>query len=250
MNRCTLRIRRQDAPNDPASRRYETFSVDITPRTTVADALRAIGRRPVTTGGNEVPPVAWERGCLEGSCGACTVLVDGVASVACTTRFHTLRVRRNIVTIEPLRAFPVVRDLVVDRSRATADLAAAHVWVDAPTGGEKREPAPKMAPSELGLERCTSCAACLEACPEYGEKSPFWGAAVLLESERLRERLSPEMREARVVTLLGKGGIAGCGQSGNCEEVCPEGIPLVEMLATAARAATVHVFDSRRGKIR
>jgi succinate dehydrogenase / fumarate reductase iron-sulfur subunit len=249
-------VRRQDGSNDLVSRRFETFSVDVTARTTLTDALRAIDRRPVTTAGNEVSPVAWEGGCFEGACGACTLLVDGIARVACTTRIRVLPLRKNTVTLEPLRAFPVIRDLIVDRSRMFGDFARSRAWVDgvSTTVGGDREgslvvPRSSTAPP-LGLDRCTSCAVCLDACPEYGGSRPFWGPAVLLESERLRERVSPEGRKTEANALLAEGGIAGCGQSGNCEEVCPEGIPLVEMLARAARATTAHVFDWLTGKSR
>jgi succinate dehydrogenase / fumarate reductase iron-sulfur subunit len=240
-----LRVLRQDSAKEPGTRRWEEFRVAVGDATTVTDALMDVERHPVTTDGRETVPVAWETGCLEGICGACTVLVNGVPRPACTTRLALLPTKPGFVTVAPLEKFPLVRDLVVDRSRMARDLGLVRAFLE-PEERAGSEPASRGGGREMALAsalgRCTSCAACLEACPEYGT-TEFVGAAVLGEVLRRNAQGGGAPFEARrLEAVMTARGIAGCGKAENCVEVCPAGIPLADALQTLARKATRHLL--------
>jgi succinate dehydrogenase / fumarate reductase, iron-sulfur subunit len=234
-----LRIRRQDGPAQPETARWEEFELELTSGMTVASALEAIRDKPLAVTGVEVAPVAWECGCLEQACGSCAMLVNGQAVLACAVSLAELASRRRPVELAPLRKFPVVRDLVVDRSRISKDRAAAETWID----GAAREPLPPLSP-ELHQERmrlaaCLECGACLEACPEYGPHTDYVGASVINRVALANlHPLGALSAGRRLELLMRPGGIADCGQVENCVEVCPARIPLVDSLQRVARATS------------
>jgi succinate dehydrogenase / fumarate reductase iron-sulfur subunit len=240
--RVRLKILRQDAPDRPETRRWEQFEVAWQPRMTVSAALLKLDLEPVTSEGRRVAPVAWEAGCLEETCGACTMLIGGRVAQACSALVDELSPRGKPIVLEPLRKFGLVRDLIVDRARAFEALSRVHAWVDFDLERAAAPTPPQAAEeqrSEYALGRCTSCGACLEACPQWSEKRDFVGAAALAQVRRLN--LNPVgglERTERLERVMGPGGVADCGKAQNCVEVCPMQIPLVDGIQGVAREAT------------
>lgn len=255
--RVRLAVKRS-APNPgAASSRFDVFEVEVRRHTTIADALAAIAREPVLASGERVTNVAWETGCLQGLCGACTMRVDGVARLACTTLLAPLATKRTPLRLEPLATFPVIADLMVDRSRLFRDVArlepvtgAGSAAMACDDASSRRDGTAAIARAEL-LSRCTGCAACLDACPEYGDERAFVGAAVLARLER-RRALAPSGEQARrqVVLAMRDGGIHDCAKSGNCEAACPEGLPLLDALRALESDANRELLDALTGKDR
>lgn len=241
-----LKVRRQDRPDAPETRRWEQFDVPLEPGLTVTGALSAIDRNPVTTSGATVAPIAWEAGCLSDACGACALLVDGSPRQGCTTRLDAVARKNKPVVLEPLSKFPIVRDLIVDRSRLFEDDKRVTGWITIGPGLTRRDPAAISPARQQTLEaqsRCTACGACLEACPQYGEHSSFVGAAALNRARRLN--LDPTGRHQRVERLesvMGPGGVADCGKAQNCVEVCPVGVPLVDSIQSLSRDTSRHLL--------
>lgn len=236
-----LRILRQDALERPSSKRWEVFSVNVDETSTLADGLRAIQRNPKTTDGVAVVPVAFDYECQQGICGACSVLVNGRVTRACTAKLNELSPRSKRLDIAPLGKFPVVRDLVVDRSSFENDLrTVASQWdtsqpQDAAHGLQTGEAQQRL----YALTRCTTCGACLEACPQYGSHSDFLGAAVLAQLESQDHMPMSEIgRSERLELAMAPGGIDNCANAENCVEVCPVGVPLVDSLGRLSRATT------------
>lgn len=223
-----VRVRRQDGPS--AAPRWERFRLPWTPDATIADLLHTLGASltPQLADGSATTPLSWPSECSWPSCGVCTVAINGRAAPACGTRVGALEATRtsHTLTLAPLDAFPVIRDLVVDRSRMRRDAARAEAFTD------EAGSAPPDAAARL-FARCTRCGACLDACPETHQGSPFLGPQALgaVHATRL-SRGAP-----LPLPLLGAGGIADCGHAQNCVEVCPERIPLDVAIQSAARAA-------------
>ncbi len=111
-----LKIKRQESAEGPA--RYDHFEVQWLPQMNVISALMEVRKNPVTSDTKEkVAPVNWESNCLEEVCGACTMLINGRVRQACTALIDQVAPGGEEITLEPMSKFPLVRDLVVDRSR-------------------------------------------------------------------------------------------------------------------------------------
>lgn len=225
-----FRIVRQDAADCPETRRIEESTLEVEPTTSIMAALLRIA---------EATPLAFDAACHSERCGACTLLVNGRVRPACRT--HVLDVtRKGKLLLEPLRRFPLIRDLSVDRSVVRESFVSVGSDLNPKPDPSKLDERTKR--RVLPLDRCSECGACLEACPEW-DPSGFAGAAALNELALLD--LLPSARStanARLDRILGPHGVHGCGKSENCVEVCPERIPLVDSILALQRRATRGLF--------
>lgn len=236
-----IRIRRQDHPAAPA--RWEEFSVPHRPNLNLIACLQWIAAHPVTTDGTPTTPPVWDSGCLEEVCGACTMLVNGKTRQSCSALVDRLD---QPITLEPMTKFPLIRDLFVDRQRLFNDLKRVKAWVPI-DGTYDLGPGPAM-PQQLQeerypLSRCISCGCCLEACPQYTPTNTFVGAAVISQAKLFNDHpTGAALKNERLEALMGEGGVGDCGKAGNCVEVCPKDIPLLESIASIQRQETVYAI--------
>jgi succinate dehydrogenase / fumarate reductase iron-sulfur subunit len=216
--RVLLKIKRRQGPGDPP--RWEELAIPWREGLTVRTALQAAALAPVTSDGTATTEVAWDEGCGERCQGACAMIIDGRARTACAALVDELD---EPIELRPLEKFPVVRDLIVDRARIHRDLERVRV-----------DPVPR-----LELAGCTACGCCLEACPSYGPRASYIGAAAIHAAHVLDHHPAGAAQAAeRVEVLLGPGGIGDCGNAQVCVEVCPERLPLTDSLAEMMRATT------------
>ena len=240
----TIRIRRQDGPDKPS--RWEEFAVPDRPQMNIISCLQWIAAHPVTTGGKKTTPPVWDAGCLEEVCGACTMIINGKVRQSCSALVNKISDDGAPITLEPMSKFPIVRDLFVDRQRLFDDLKRVKAWV--PIDGTydlgSGPPIPlKLQDERYPLSRCISCGCCLEACPQYTPTNEFVGAAVISQVRLFNDHpIGKALKSERLEVLMGEGGIADCGKAGNCVEVCPKDIPLLESIAAVQRQATVHAI--------
>jgi succinate dehydrogenase / fumarate reductase iron-sulfur subunit len=234
-----LRIKRQD--NQEAPSRWEEFTVPYRSGANVLTCLMDIQKNPVTADGRKTTPVTWESSCLEEVCGACSMLVDGRVRQGCTALVDNLG---DTITLEPMTKFPVVRDLVVDRSRMFESLKKVHAWIDL-DGTYDLGPGPRVAPevqdARYVMSTCMTCGCCLEACPQINPRSEFVGAAALNQVRLFNEHPTGKLhKDVRLNAIMQPGGIVDCGNAQNCVEVCPKEIPLTESIAHLYRETTWH----------
>jgi len=240
--RVVVRIRRQDGPGRPA--RWEEFAVPHRANANVIACLQWIAAHPVTTDGTATTTPVWESGCLEEVCGACTMLINGKTRQACSALVERVSPDLSPITLEPMTKFPVVRDLFVDRQRIFDDLKRVKAWVPI-DGTYDLGPGPAMSQrlqeTRYPLSRCITCGCCLEACPQYTPANRFVGAAILSQARLFNEHpIGAALKDERLEELMGEGGVQDCGKAGNCVEVCPKEIPLLESIAAVQRQATVY----------
>jgi succinate dehydrogenase / fumarate reductase iron-sulfur subunit len=208
----------------------------------VISVLMEIQRNPVTREGKRVSPPVWEQACLEEVCGSCTVRINGKVRQACSALIDKVAVHSGTVrrlTLEPMSKFPVVRDLCVDRSKMFENLKKIQGWIPI-DGTYDLGPGPRMSQREQQLaydfSRCMTCGSCLEACPQISEKSNFIGPAALGQVRLFNSHPTGKLNaDERLEVITGADGIASCGNSQNCVQVCPKEIPLTRAIAELHR---------------
>lgn len=222
---------------DPDSAPYEeAFSIPQRPGMNVIAALMEIQRNPVTADGRLTSPVVWESNCLEEVCGACTMLINGRPRQACAALIDTLA---QPVRVKPVRTFPVVRDLVVDRSQMFETLKRIKAWVPI-DGTHDLGSGPRIAEEKrqwaYELSKCMTCGACMEACPNVNDRQPFIGPFAMPQVMLFNTHPTGAMHAGeRLDALAGEGGIHECGNAQNCVQVCPKGIPITTAIAAMNR---------------
>ncbi|BDG62075.1 succinate dehydrogenase iron-sulfur subunit [Caldinitratiruptor microaerophilus] len=238
-----LKIKRQDGPDKESY--WEEFEVPYSPGMNVISALMEIQKNPVNARGEKTTPVVWESNCLEEVCGACTMVINGKTRQACSALIDKLP---QPISLEPMRAFPVKRDLMVDRSRMFETLKKIRAWIDI-DGTYDLGPGPRYSPAEqewrYELSKCMTCGVCLDVCPNYGPQSEFMGPFAFGQVALFNSHPSGKLHaDERLAAFMGPDGLTGCGNAQNCVKACPKGIPLTEAIAEINRQATL--FSLRR----
>ena len=196
--------------------------------------LELIDRLNETLVGQQVAPVAFDSDCREGICGSCGITVDGrphgpeANTPSCQQHLRSFADGAR-VTLEPLRAgsFPVVRDLVVDRSALDRLIeSGGFISVDAGTApdADGRPVAHAVAEATLDMAACIGCGACVAACPN-GSAQLFLGSklahlGLVLQGQPERAARASNMTAASDLEF------GPCSTFGECAQVCPAGIPL------------------------
>ncbi|RKD23843.1 succinate dehydrogenase iron-sulfur subunit [Ammoniphilus oxalaticus] len=235
----TLIITRQD---DPESAPYkEEFKISSRQNMNVIGALMEIQRAPVNSKGSKVTPVIWDSNCLEEVCGACSMIINGKPRQACTALIDQLE---QPIRLAPMNTFPVMRDLVIDREFMFDSLKRVQAWIPI-DGTHDLGPGPRMPEADrqwaYELSKCMTCGVCLEACPNVNTGSPFIGPAAISQVRLFNEHPTGKMNaHERLEGLMGRGGITECGNSQNCVQSCPKGIPLTTSIAAMNRETTKH----------
>lgn len=241
MNEVLVKIKRQD---NPQSRAYwEEFKIPFKPKMNVISLLLEIQRNPVNVRGQQTTPVVWDCNCLEEVCGACTMIINGIARQACATLVEDLK---QPVVLEPLTKFPLIRDLMVDRAKMFENLKKIKAWIPV-DGTYYLGPGPKVSPKVqeecYPIACCMTCGCCMEACPYVNPKSNYMGPAAMAQVKLFNSHPTGAMyKDERLDAISGDGGIADCGNAQNCEKVCPKKIPLVSIIAELNRETAFRGF--------
>ena len=228
--KLVLRIWRQQRAEVPGA--FQEYPVDdASPDMTVLELLDRLNEDLAEHG---VDPVAFDSDCREGICGSCGITIDGVPhgpvrNVATCNQHVRSFTDGSTITLEPFRtgSFPVVRDLVVNRSALDRLLAAGgFISVDAGTAPDADASLTTHAAAELALDfaACIGCGACVAACPN-GAAHLFAGAK--LAHLAISGRGSAERgRRALAIADQLDAEFGPCSTHGECVEVCPSRIPL------------------------
>ena len=230
-NTYQFKIWRQDGPDQPG--KLVDYSVDdISPEVSLLEALDFLNEDLIRKG--EIP-VSVESDCREGICGLCGLVVSGIAhgpKNACTTCEVRMRVfdPKIPIVIEPLRAkaFPVIRDCVVDRG-AFDRIIAKGGYVSVNTGSAPEAssiPVPQhLAEAAMDSAACIGCGACVAACPN-ASASLFVGAKIAHLANMPQGHQEREKRVLAMVEQMDKEGFGNCSNHAECEAVCPKEISI------------------------
>ena len=189
------------------------------------------------------PPIAFDSDCREGICGACSLVVNGVAhgglkgTTVCQLHMRHFQDGQTI-TIEPwrARAFPVIRDLITDRS-AFDRIIEAGGFISVSTGGTPDAnliPIPKLQSDRaMDAAACIGCGACVAAC-KNASAMLFVAAKISHLGLLPQGAVERDRRAARMVETMDQAGFGNCTVTGSCEAVCPKEISL-EVIARMNR---------------
>jgi succinate dehydrogenase / fumarate reductase iron-sulfur subunit len=246
----TLHVWRQKSAN--ADGQFVTYKAnDVSPDMSFLEMLDVVNEDLITHGDE---PIAFDHDCREGICGMCGMVINGIAhgperaTTACQLHMRHFR-DGDEITIEPWRAqaFPVIKDLVVDRG-ALDRIIAAGGYISASTGSApdgNAIPVPKDA-ADLAMDAaaCIGCGACVAACPNA---SGMLFMAAKVAHLGLLPQGQPE-RYTRVISMVeqhDEEGFGGCTNIGECSAVCPKEISL-DVIARLNRDLLAATFKAPR----
>lgn len=226
-----LKIWRQEGPTVPGQL-VEYTANHVSPDMSFLEMLDVVNEGLVKRGEEAI---AFDSDCREGICGTCSLVVDGIphgpdgGTTVC--QLHMRRFRDgDVITIEPWRAkaFPVIRDLVVDRS-AFDRVIAAGGYVSVNCGGApdgNAVPIPKeTAEAAMDSAACIGCGACVAAC-KNASAHLFMSAKVSHLALLPQGQVERAGRVAAMIQQADAEGFGSCSNEGECEAVCPKEIPI------------------------
>ncbi len=249
MNLTLYVWRQKDAHDKGKMCRYE--AKDITEDMSFLEMLDVVNEDLIKKGEE---PIAFDHDCREGICGTCSQVINGIAHgpKASTTvcQLHMRHFRDgDAIYVEPWRsrAFPVLRDLVVDRG-ALDRIIEAGGYVSVGTGGVPDAnviPVTKEDAEEaMDSAECIGCGACVAACPN-GSAMLFTAAKVSHLAKLPQGRIESARRVKNMVEAMDGQGFGGCSNHYECQAVCPKGIH-VKNIAKMNREYLKSLFKSAK----
>jgi len=226
----TLRVWRQNGPQDRG--RMVTYDVtDISEDASFLEMLDVLNEKLILDGDD---PVAFDHDCREGICGMCGMVINGVAHgpqrATATCQLHMRHFKDGeTIDVEPWRsaAFPVIKDLAVDRG-AFDRIIAAGGYITAPTGTAPDANAVQVpkpdADRAFEAATCIGCGACVAACPN-GSGMLFTAAKVTHLGVLPQGQAERNQRVLNMIAAHDEAGFGGCTNTGECTAVCPKVIP-------------------------
>jgi len=247
----TLKVWRQ--PDTKAAGKFVTYQVQgVTPDMSFLEMLDLLNE---DLQNKSEAPVVFEHDCREGICGSCGFLINGVAhggrrgTTVCQLSMRFFK-DGDSLTLEPWRAkaFPVLRDLAVDRS-AFDRIIQAGGYISAPTGGAPDANAilvPKSdAERAFDAAACIGCGACVAACPNAAAML-FTAAKVTHLNSLPQGQPQRDQRTLDMVAAMSEEVFGSCTNHGECEAVCPKEIP-IEFIGRMNRDL-IHAMLHHRGE--
>jgi len=245
----TLKVWRQKNATSPG--RFEAYQAkEIIQDMSFLEMLDVVNEELISRGED---PIAFDSDCREGICGACALVINGVPhggqKATTTCQLHMRHFEDgDTITIEPwrARAFPVLEDLVVDRS-AFDRIIQAGGFISVRTGGvpdANAIPVPKPdADLAMDAAQCIGCGACVAAC--RNASAMLFVAAKISHLGLLPQgKVEKDRRVLSLVRAMDKEGFGNCAVTGSCEAVCPKEISL-EFISRMNRDYAVALFKGK-----
>jgi succinate dehydrogenase / fumarate reductase iron-sulfur subunit len=213
-----VKIKRQSAPDTPFY--WQSFEYNGKKSVTVSAILDALNYTDdlFDIEGNPAPRIRWECSCNQAVCGGCAMVINGKPALACQTFID--KIKGDELVLEPLSKFPVVADLIVDRSVIYENLIKAKSYLENRAINSK-----KHHEQQYSVAKCLKCGLCLEVCPNYHPGADFFGAILANESYLLASQSKEE--KPQIVKEYKKHFGAGCSKALSCQKVCPIGIETI-----------------------
>ena len=226
-------------PEEEAEPTVQEYEVPITPDWVILDALNYIKDDLDGT-------LSYRWSCRMGICGSCGMMVNGEPKLTCAT--FVAEYAPGPVRIEPLKNFPIIRDLTIEMSDFMTKLKNVKPWIIRKNDKPVEEGEYLQTPAELETYKqfsmCINCMLCYSACPVYGLDSAFSGPAVIALAQRYNLDSRDEGAGERLDALSGHEGMWGCTFVGECTQVCPKHVDPAGAIQQYKVAATTEWFKS------
>ena len=211
-----LRVSRYRPETDSAPH-FEEYDVPLRKEWTVLDGLNHVKNEVDTT-------LSFRWSCRMGICGSCGMTVDGEPKLTCATFLHEYA--PGPIRVEPLRNFPVIRDLIVDIGDFMRKLVTEKPWIirdeERPLSAGEFRQTPEEMEEYKQYSMCINCMLCYSACPIYGLDPKFLGPAAIALAQRYNLDNRDQGSGQRMDVLSEHEGIWGCTFVGECTKVCPK----------------------------
>ena len=216
-----VKIKRQDSPSQESY--WQSFTYDGPLHVPVSAVLDAINYTDDLFDVNNKPAdrIRWECSCMQAVCGGCAMVINGTPALACAT--FADEVKGEELVLEPLSKFPVVADLIVDRSIIYENLNRAKAYLEGNATNDK-----KNYEHQYSVAKCLKCGLCLEVCPNYHPGASFYGAILANESYLLTTQ--SEEKKPAIIKEYKTHFASGCSKALSCQTVCPLGIETISSI--------------------
>ena len=222
-----VRIKRQKNQNEKPY--WQTFEYKGNTDATVVAVLNSLNYTDdlFDVDGNPASRIRWECSCVQGVCGGCAMVINGKPSLACNTFLKDIRCKE--LVLEPLSKFPVIADLMVDRSIIYNNLGKIGVYLDEKCNADKKEYAHRYS-----VAKCLKCGLCLEVCPNYKHGAEFFGAVFANDAYLLYTAQTNDQKH--LVREYNEHFVSNCSKALSCQTVCPAKIETLTSILKMNRA--------------
>ena len=207
-----VKIKRQQNAEAPSY--WQSFAYNGPVHVTVSAILDALNYTDdlFDTEGNPANKIRWECSCMQAVCGGCAMVINGVPALACNT--YADEVKGKELVLEPLSKFPVIADLIVDRSVIYDNLIQAKAYLESIAENTLRGHE-----QQYSVAKCLKCGLCLEVCPNYRPGGDFFGAVLANESYLIASQSLD--KKPQIIKEYKTHFGAGCSKALSCQSVCP-----------------------------
>lgn len=215
-------------PETNAGPRWESYEVEMEPTDRVLDGLEAIkGLRDGT--------LSLRRSCAHGICGSDAMLINGQNRLACKVLVKNVK---QPITIEPMRGFKVLKDLVVDMSGFFAKYRSVMPYLveNSERPDKERLQSPHDRERFDDTTKCILCGACTTSCPSFWSNPDYVGPAAIVQAHRFIFDSRDQGKEERLKVLNTQDGVWRCRTIFNCVEACPRGINVTRAIGEVKQA--------------
>ncbi|HEX3219648.1 MAG TPA: succinate dehydrogenase iron-sulfur subunit [Candidatus Limnocylindria bacterium] len=218
----TLRIRRFN-PEADAEPHWEEYTVSAEPSDRVLDLLHQVKWY-------QDGSLTFRRSCAHGVCGSDAMLINGRNRLACE---YLVRDAGSRISVEPIPALPVIKDLLVDMEPFFDQYRSVMPWLvndDPVEDGRERRQSPEDRERYEDTSRCILCAACTTSCPVFWGDHAYVGPAAIVNAHRFITDSRDHAHEERLEIMADANGVWRCRTVFNCVEACPRGIKITRAI--------------------
>ncbi len=218
-------------PEKEAKPYWQEYNVEVEPTDRVLDGVHYIKW-------NLDGSLTYRRSCAHGICGSDVFVVNGRNRLACKFLMKQALAESKVITVEPIRGFPVIKDLVVDMEGFFAKFRSVKPYLI----NNDPEPTAERYQSSEARERfddttkCILCAACTTSCPTFWADKGYVGPAAIVQAHRFIFDSRDQGADERLAVLADAGGVFTCRSIFNCVEACPRGIDITKAIYEVRQA--------------